>query len=85
MIVHLIAAPVDRDVERVGEELHEEDIRREAERGEAAPAHVRALLGEDAEVIVVVDDHLCSSRVSNRVPLAGSGTKSMRVNVVYVL
>ena len=55
---NLITTPVHGDVNRVREELHEEDVRRQTEGGEAAPADVVALLGEDAEVLVVVDHHL---------------------------
>ena len=55
---NLITTPVHGDINRVREELHEEDVRRQTEGGEAAPADVVALLGEDAEVLVVVDHHL---------------------------
>ena len=56
--IYLIAAPVHGDVDRVGEELHEEEVGRETEGAEAAAADVLALLGEHAEVLVVVHGDL---------------------------
>ena len=52
------------DVDRVRKELHEEDVRRQTEGGELSSADVFAPLGEDAEVLGVVDHHLVLAIVS---------------------
>ena len=79
---NLITTPVHGDVNRVREELHEEDVRRQTEGGEAAPADVVAPLGEDAEVLVVVDHHLGVITVSIdliKVPIVFHGVKGQKL------